>query len=86
MPLFIRLLYTLNKIDKAIELFDDPDFRKDLFLDLSCSMVVLDYLIEKKQYDAVIHFYDKHLAVNNLIKMPSSFINAITLSLYKKVN
>jgi hypothetical protein len=85
MPLLLRSLYTLNKIDKAIVLFDDPDFRKNLMMDLSCSIVVLDYLIENKQYDALIEFYDKHLVGNDLIKIPSSFINAFTLSLFKKV-
>jgi hypothetical protein len=85
MPLFVRLLYTLNKIDIAIELFGDPELSKDLLIDLSCSIVVLDYLIENKRYDAVIEFYDKHLALNGSIKVPSSFFNAVTLSLFKKV-
>jgi hypothetical protein len=44
----------------------------------------MDKLIEDKRYEDVVDFYDEH--VSKLKKIPSTMINALTLSLVRLVN
>jgi len=82
MPLLIRLLYTLDRIDLAIELFNDKKMLPLLTNNLASSIVISDKLIEQKRYKEFVDFFETHI-VTNLPKVPSSLLTALTLSLLK---
>ncbi len=51
--------------------------------DLNCPMIILDKLIEERRLSEAIAFFDKYII--GMEKLPSSFINAITLCAVLKV-
>ncbi len=82
MPLLIRLLHTLDKIDLAIEFFQDKKLLPLLTNNLASIIVISDKLIEQKRYKEFVNFFENHI-VTNLPKVPSSILAALTLSLLK---
>lgn len=81
---FIRLLYSLNKIEIAIEYFKNDKLRSIFLQDLASSILILDKLIEDKKYNEVVKFFNAYL--RNLKKIPASILNAVTLSLLRIVS
>ncbi|CAF0971914.1 unnamed protein product [Brachionus calyciflorus] len=78
---FIRLLYSLNRIDVALECFKNEKLRNIFMQDLKSIVVILDKLIEDKKYDEALQFFRTY--IKNMKKVPSSILNAVTLCLLK---
>lgn len=80
---FMRLLYTIDRIDIALDCFKDEKLKEIFMQDLASSMIILDKLIEDKQYQQALDFFNSYL--RSLEKIPSSILNALTFVFFKIV-